>query len=1147
MKWMPSIDWSAFTKYLKWPSFGKKSLVRIWRDFSRLVPGEFRSVIRGHRHFLVFGAKGSGKSRLTSGLVEQSQDIYPFEMTWCKRSELQFYLGPKQIIQEVSSETLTDRSIRARARLTRLWRQLFQSREVTAVVAYNPWNEATANLREASREARLIIGKISLLSEICRRPIPLRVVITHMDKVEGYLEFARFLRRESLAFTIHLSTNFKSDAIKLAFESFYERHHSLIIAKLTAEDFLRVQTFFKEVPALLPALEEYLRVLTSRDRLGGPIELEALFLSSQDDPSTSYAPFDWDSDKPLSIFFRYPWLKHQVAASLLFAACSGAIASNYTTDLLYLRHTQAAIKDLRLLRSSAFMSRHLPELDPERGAEKNPYYLTFLPKFFNKQWREAQDELTSHIREQIFEPMLRRQVLDEGADLKTIYLLGLMHATRGGTLGDLVRARPEKWSQMLNVSESLALTYANYNRKQPLVEEKPLFASRVSIDSPLNQLEVWLDFLRELQRVTVEPSIDGTRFEYFTQMSRQLLDAVRQARSDEFVFVVCNHLKAATGGRVQGFERQIDAMGWLWENLDNLENLLTHMQDMDHLAQRGLESDQTVSQLYAQLKSVCRLQSVESRNYRFAGIDEVFTMELSDWNNLAVVYQVEQMLNNFVATHTESKGDVFFTRGFEMSPLKIASSSNAFPHFISANALPGRYTRTAYESCVRSTSEKLCALIGELPIHDEAKGRFLQFLSHEVISYVTEYQRTFEALFQQCGVELASLADFKARMNRCCAPGGSFYDFLKLIRYHTEVFSVPTSCVNNLEQFNTFAFLANIFPEKGEGSEEREGPELFGEFSQLMSELIADLRHDDSGPMSPAARISLAIVQDDPDAYKHRLRTLLKEGGVPEEFHAPFLAPLEHLYTLGVSDLRVAAERLWEEKYEPKIRGVVSLFPFDRSSASRASLEQVEGLLNPKGAFWQEIRSLYGALCTIDGLVWSPMDLGGARVNPAIYRQISQLAAITDKLWDSEGERQPLELRIKGVPFQGGDYKAPIVLSRFIAAGALVPNGNQTPEYQTVKINWWEESPSAVVIELVNRQTKIPFTRDVRTESRLWSFFDLLAKSQPDESDSVTWAIGNSSGEDMRHISFSFESDPWEFVDYRGRAGKEVVCAFDGV
>ena len=292
---------------MKWPKFnislpkffkakigevGQTSFRRIWKKFIAQIPREFRSLAKQHQHFLVLGDEKSGKTELIQGLVEQSQNIYPFEVEYTKDPNVQFYLGPKQIIQELSIGVIKDRTISVRKGLIQLWKKLYAKQPPFVVISYNCWSSTSEDARETAKAASMIAGKLSLLSEIVKETLKIRVALTHLDKIDGYVEFAGFLKQHNIAFEIPLVTNFESLALEHALDAFKDKYISLMLTSTTGDDFLKILKFFEEMPKYFTGLEGYLRALTTGN-ISGQLELEKLTFTTKLESYTSFPSFGW--------------------------------------------------------------------------------------------------------------------------------------------------------------------------------------------------------------------------------------------------------------------------------------------------------------------------------------------------------------------------------------------------------------------------------------------------------------------------------------------------------------------------------------------------------------------------------------------------------------------------------------------------------------------------------------------------------------------------------------------------------------------------------------------------------------------------------------------------------------------------------------
>ena len=355
------MEWPKFLKFkipklFSLPEFPKifqkkLSFYRAWKRFTRQIPPESRSIAKSYQHFIVMGKEKSGKTDLVQGVIEQCQDLYPFETTYTAMPEMQLYLGPRQVIHEMAFSTLEDRSIKTRKQVIRLWKKLFANRNPIIVIAYDCVSQ---DLREINKLAGWIAGKITLLSEIGKQPLKIRLALTHLDKIPGYLEFARFLKQQNITYTLPLTSNFESNFLEEQFKKFSEEHLPLILTTVSKDDYLKILQFIKEMPEFFPAIEEFLRALTTRVSFKEAIELDQLALTSHQESTTAFPLFQSSVAPSIPLFFRYPLLSHQLTAACLLVASLGFVITTYSHVRSQFLLVQNGIETLDLLQLSTF-------------------------------------------------------------------------------------------------------------------------------------------------------------------------------------------------------------------------------------------------------------------------------------------------------------------------------------------------------------------------------------------------------------------------------------------------------------------------------------------------------------------------------------------------------------------------------------------------------------------------------------------------------------------------------------------------------------------------------------------------------------------------------------------------------------------------
>lgn len=1130
------MKWTNFLPKLKLPKSFQFNpdkvqswkLHRVWEKFLKQIPHEFRSVIKTHQHFLLLGDEKSGKTELVHGIVEQSQNIYPFEVEYEKDENLQFYLGPKQIIQEISLKVMKDRTIKLRRNLIHLWKRLFVKEPPIVVITRNPWAEQSKDVREINKTARLIAGKLTLLAELCKAPIKVRVALTHLDKLGGYLEFAHFLKQHNIPFRIPLTTNFENEAIKNALLAFRNDHLSLILTSCSAQNFTKILEMFDQLSKLFPLIEEFLRALTS-ENTSTKVELEFLTLFSNFESYTAFSSFDWKQIGPSSLFNRHPMLKHQIASACFLLICSGLILNNFFRDHHQINLSKKGIDSLVFLQQRVFVEEIIPQIEQVNQARPQECYLPFLPRFYKKELRETNQHLADRVRKHILEPSLRRILLQEKSELRTIYMLGLLHASKDNLLGEHILKNLSDWANTLYLDESLikAYVFSNFSVSNQSITID--YLDKINASTAISDLKSWDNFLTHFQDLINQPVFTGHRLEDVRKEAFSLLEYYREIKNDEHAFVICNQLREKKSPVLHDFEKNVKALKWIEDHSIELEAFLVFIcqtsPDIPNLANLN------ISQFFVKLKEISDFQDEKEHEFQFPLNDRLYSFKKSKWIKISVSHIVERLINQYTVENNGGRGEIFFRNTPEIAPLKIESHRNEFPYFSEPVIIDGRYTRLAFERNVRYTTESLLGLLESLPINAEDRDRFRKFIKDEVISYVKEYQKNYERLYASSNIRTSNLEEIKETLKKISSSTSSFQHFLNTMTHHTEIFSEPTTCLETFDGLDNFYFLKSIMNQ----AKNKETP-LQG-YQTLIQKILDDLNAniiqknvsnslDDY--LSPAARIAFSILRNDVDSYPNQIIENLITIGVPADYRALFLSPVMQIYQIGIKDLKKGISKLWVESLQPQIDFLFTKKPFNPDGAFAVSVEELSFFLSPRGEFWGTIKQITEPASISQNGMWYPSSSSDLQLDKDFYQVVNRLAKVSNLLWDQEGNPQCIHLMIRSLPFEKKENLYPVpILSYLITGEETFHNFNQNPAWHPIKVAWWKPNSSAIIMELMNKKED-RFHREVKATNILWSFFELLCKGEKKESNTWQWKLPNPFGQDVSTVSLEFQVNPWD-------------------
>jgi len=1105
----------------------RRSLLRVWKKFIRQSPREFRSVIKSHQHFILLGDDKSGKSEMVRSIVEQSQNIYPFEVEFVDDKDLQFYLGPKQIIQELSLDLIKDRTIKLRRSIIQLWKRLFVKGPPIVVIAYNCWLESSMDIREVNKSARLIAGKLALLSELSKAPLRVRIALTHLDKVEGYLEFARFIKQHNIAFEISLTSNFESEALVQTLSEFRDEYLSLILTTASANDYIKILSFFTNLPNLFPTVEEFLRILITGNG-GKSLELESLTFTSNFEPYTSFASFNWDPDASRSIFYRHPMLKHQIGAAAILLICFGLVFNNFFKDQRQITLSREGIDSLIFLQPKIFVEEVIPEIERVNKFRPREGYLPFLPRFYKKEIKKTNQILSTRIRKHILEQSLRKLMLQDESELKVIYMLGLIHATNENRLGQHILKNLHDWAHMLAIDESLIKAYilSSYQLNNRPIEIEHL--DKINVSTPLSDTASWLSFLARFQEIIDQPVFTGHGFNELREDANYLLNQFRKIKEDKHSFVISNLLRETSSRMLSDFDKNMKSLKWIEENSDLLESFLVFV--CQSCPQIPDVSKLNVSQFFVKLKEISALTLRENRSYHFLLGDQVFLYETRKWINLSTTHVIERLIHSYILANNDTQGNIFFNNTPDISGVAFESYRSEFPFFVDPVVIDGRFTRMAFEKNVRNTTESLLKLLEEMPIIEEERDRFKKFVQQEIVGYAKEYQENYERLYAACDIRTSNLEEIKDILGKILLPSSYFEHFLNTMTHHTAVFSDPTTCLNVLDEMNHFTFLQPLM------SQAKNKLSPFKGYQKFIQEALAELNSEKEPfggidtldkHLTPAACITLSILRNDPNSYLNLIVENLIKMGVPTDYHSIFVAPIMQVYDIGIKDLKKGICALWEESLQPQLDRLFEKRPFNPGGAFAATFDEVEKLTSPTSEFFGIIKEIMTPVSHSFQGLWHPNSSSTLQLDREIYESVNRLAKISQILWDNEGNPQPIQLTIQSLPFEAQEklYPAPIV-SYLVTGEETFHNFNQRPVWHQIKLDWWKENSSTVVMELSNKNDSRSY-RDEKVTNTIWSFFELLKKANPGGNNVWKWELASQFGEDASRVALQFETDPW--------------------
>ncbi|GIW70588.1 MAG: hypothetical protein KatS3mg102_0130 [Planctomycetota bacterium] len=1128
------------------PALRPRTLSRIWKRFLRQIPWEFRRAILRYQPFVVLGAAGSGKTALISTFTDWQGQAARFYSSYSVERELQIYLGSQALVQEIPSALLDDISQAARTALVKLWKRTLRKREPIAVIALN-----AAALRGLApdairRQAQVMRGKINVIARLRGKPVETRLVLTHMDKVDGFLAFSQFLDRHDIPLVVDLSAPATRADLSQALVP-YERYLPLALTTMSAKAYKKVLTFLAKVPALLSLVDIFARTLCDKDPLSHEPELKELYLTTDSAPSSTAAanPFTSSWDPGLLEAERLAHRRHRWAATAAAAALLAMLIGGFVLEHREYTRAMAALAAFEKSPqpSEAEQVRvRLAALQDGAG----PALMGLVPRFFSHAEQGVRSQFLDLIRTRYLLPALEHAAAAADPQDRTLFLLALLYATRDNDLGRLVRERAADWAGAVLVPEHLIRTYVEQSRTQwdglaPLPAEAFKPAPRAVSD-----LQPWLAFFMELEDALRNPSLAPADLEQLRQTATERLNDMAAARRNQFAVEVYTRLRASTRLPLQSvFGPYIETLTipyWMSRYGDAIESTLL-MVRAAHLELPAVEG-MTLPQLFLHLQALSQLPRSDTV-HRFALADRDFAFEPRSWHRLIATSRMRLLIQRFVAHHRRAAGRSFFGKG-ERYPDIVMNPTNLGEFlFAGKGRVPGLYTRPAYEGEVRRVVLALQALLAEARLDETVRADLNNFISQEVEHYAIGYEEAWRKYYQAFAIRAESLGGLLIALDQMQLPDSPFAEFLRTVATHTALDTSASPLLRPLaEHLRDFQFVNLLLQQK-------QGAEL-ETYRLILRRIHADLQgvppeQGDAAAkpatvaappeflatLSPLARVSLGILQEHRDSYLRLVERWLDNTGIVAEWRAPFMAPVSQLYELGLADLQAAVLGNWRNRVLTVLLPMASRFPFNPQSTTDIAPLELEKVLHPAtGSFWERWRQYAAPVCRESGGRWAPLGGPGEafRLPSVIFELVDHLAAVRDALWDRDGNPQPLVLFAYPHPLPAGQPGEPAGTLSFLRTGKASAFGfNQKQAWQRFAWEWWQSYPCQVGLQMGDPRDDDVWYRTLTVPQAFWALLKLLRMGERRLGNTWSWTL-REGGEplDAPAVRFSFRDDPWQ-------------------
>ena len=1144
------------------PALQPNQLRKVWLGFLSSIPAVFRRSLNHFQHFVVLGSAGSGKTQLISEYTDWQQQAQRFLDSETEDPDLQIYLSSKAVVQELPASILYDTSKATRKALLNLWRPLFRNKRPIVVVPVNVANllrsphDTVRHLSETTR------GKISMLSLIHNESIEVRVALTHLDSLDGYDEFSRFCEKEGIPLNLKVGTDFQP-SLQKHIEAFND-YLPNALTKLPATEYKQIVRFLKQFPSIVPSVADFLGALFAPSSFDKEPKLAGVFLTHKDYLGPNANPFR-SVALPEHNLRQSPLLRHRVIATTAAVVGCVYLMVGYVEERRSFRAANSA--------SDKFTGKNKSSRDMEarkaifrfvEREEKDPLSSMF-PSFFSGRQEELKNRFVSKMRSNQLLPGLRKSLVTQVAHQKSLYFLAAIYATKDSALAELILQNLADFEYALNIEKKILVQYLE-SAEEPFERLVNLEALPGQISqTPATSSVPWKEFFDLLSLGLQRKFVSTEEIEQIHSQAAGLITSLDDLRAYSSALQILQTLSEETPydfNRIyRPFRRQLAFQEVFGDKLQLVEEFLRIIQSSRVTSE--LSDSSLLSELVSKLQGLNLVEQSPNADYTFEMAEATWTFNTNAWFTLIRDSNVRQLVLNFIARIQKDKlegrdsKNLFFVEDAKYPELRMNSTNNGTFMFTGQASIPGHLTREAYLKQVLPVVLDFTTLLAELRLDPENRRLLETFVYQAMDDYATDYANAVSEYYQSFDSEARSAEGVQMIAKQMLKPLSAFEDFLKTTYSAT---SIPidvekSSFLLPLQQaMQKYTSFNKVMTETEQGL-----PEL-NKYRAILEQLFESLRESktavaaeeggkSSGAeggrerledfLSPAGKLSLAILQSRDGSFLEQVKTWLASVNIQGDLGRPFLSPIRQLYFVGIRNVENNVATLWRHQILRDLEPVLSKFPFDSSARNEVRGEEITALFHPKtGRFFEEYRKYIAPVSRQRFNQFEQKDsyLRELRLPNNMYVVINRIAKLSNALWDTEGKPKPYELQISPIPFDSFVSSDKILTLVYLSSGSSsLFNFNQKPFFKKIQVDWTKLQTSQVGIQLTATQDEQKiYPAPLVTGDSHWSFLRLLRRAKNERENIWDWTfeLDDESGQKI-NASFTIAEQPWKLFEIR--------------
>lgn len=1115
-------------------SLSPDCLLNVWRCFIDAIPRRLRPNALRAPFSLVIGEAGSGKTAIIDQYADWQGQDFRFLPSFIDDPLLQVYLGAKSLVLELGSSLLYDTSPAAYTAIKKLWQRLPPRPQTVMVI--DATNLLAPKMEQLRQSGHALFGKLKVFGELEGEPLPLILALSHMEKVEGFLEFSAFLEEAGIPLQIEFPEKDGISQIEHCLDK-YKEHLRRALVTCSAQDYLKIVVFLNEAPRLFGVLIDFLRVAGVEQDVASPPIVRLCLLSEQ---AHSFGCHPFSLPSGVIEKQRFTLSGHAQAALAILLTGFVYLGGSYIYQQNMVTEVHESIQNVAKVPIEQYAEKVSPLfLDFSPSLHKNAL-LTFMPNFFEEIVNRNNYLLIVEMRKHYLLPLLKQLQLEEDAAFKTARFIGLLYATPTNEIGQILSKHPENNPIDMVKHRQLVNDYVINNSH---TNELDHLLNQISYAKPAPYVEdyaPWIALFRSLNEILKKPFISESQFKTIERQLEPFLDVIDRlnyySEHEEVNQWLVHHTSLRLAYNTQSDLRQrgiaqlLDLVGKL--KLGNNENCDVSLSLKECLA-------------LVQAAAVSKIDTASSE-ISFSLDGEYFSFTPKQWGDLVTRSRVTMMLRNLIYNHKSYDGWLFFNSPSVYPDLEINSSNNGGTLFAGKARIDGRLTADAVERDIKPAVMALSDVVAKLPIDAKEKKYFADFVLKNLGTYSDRYVNAYLNYFRQFQIRIDSTWALDYVLDDLQQPNSQFLETLAQIKNNTALdLSASPDFRPFAQKLTVFLFIQRLMEEKNG---------VYPEFQKYQA-LMAQMQHqmdpnepyvpkkngDDAaslkGALTPIGRVAWAMLLGEDGSYSTLVKSWLQNVGIMGDWQQPFLAPVKKVEEFGTAEINQHIDGMWSDIWNSNITPLLGKFPFASNTEKDKELA-VEALIttfHPKqGIFWTTFHQYLSPLSSFSNGVWVRRhELSESLALPANYLgRLNAVQQLTANLWDEQGNPKPLQLLVKPGLLPTFNKKqiplAPLVSLSYLRKGeSSVLGFNQQAEWQKFPLEWWTTQQAEVGMEFRKDASPTRVYTDITVADSPWNFFRLLQQSQITDAQRYRWLIAHPNfPQQPLSLEFLFKANP---------------------